>query len=37
LHHLLEGLLLSLYLIGHGLHGSDPSPSNLFCCLLTPA
>ena len=37
LHHLLEGLLLPLYLIGHRLHGSDPSPSDLFCRLLAPA
>ena len=37
LHHLLEGLLLPLYLIRHGLHRRDPSPSNLLCCLLAPA
>ena len=37
LHHLLEGLLLPLYLVGHGLHGGDPSPGDLFCRLLTPA
>src|SRR5215216_2733145 len=37
LHHLLEGLLLPLELIGHGLHRSDPSPSDLFGCLLAPA
>ena len=33
LHHLLEGLLLPLDLIGHRLHRGDPSPSNLVCCL----
>src|SRR3712207_8680038 len=37
LHHLLEGLLLPLYLVGHGLHGSDPSPGDLFGRLLAPA
>jgi hypothetical protein len=37
LHHLLEGLLLPLYLVGHGLHGGDPSPGDLFGCLLAPA
>ena len=37
LHHLLEGLLLPLNLIGHGLHRGDPSPSDLFCRLLAPA
>ena len=37
LHHLLEGLLLPLDLIRHGLHGGDPSPSDLFRRLLAPA
>ena len=37
LHHLLEGLLLPLYLIGHGLHRGDPSTSYLFRRLLAPA
>src|ERR687885_2482343 len=37
LHHLLEGLLLPLYLIRHRLHRGDPSPSYLFCRLLAPA
>jgi hypothetical protein len=37
LHHLLEGLLLPLYLIGHRLHRGDPSPSDFFCRLLAPA
>ena len=37
LHHLLEGLLLPLHLIGHGLHGRDPPPSDLFGSLLSPA
>jgi hypothetical protein len=37
LHHLLEGLLLTLDLICHRLHRGDPSPSDLFCRLLTPA
>jgi hypothetical protein len=37
LHHLLGGLLLPLYLIGHCLHRGDPPPSDLFCRLLAPA
>ena len=37
LHHLLEGLLLPLDLICHGLHRSYPSPSNFIGCLLSPA
>jgi hypothetical protein len=37
LHHLLEGLLLPLNLIGHCLHRGDPSPSDFFGCLLAPA